>query len=114
MLARAAATTVREGGTVPEALSETILDLAYAVESLAAYVEEPEHPVETRRFALEAAGEATALLAERNDLRTSMLVGQIRSTAVDLLRASGMDSAEALEALRQTTDRTGRGPSLKQ
>jgi uncharacterized membrane protein YgaE (UPF0421/DUF939 family) len=114
VLARSAATTVREGGTVPEALSETILDLAYAVETLVAYIEEPEHPVETRRFALEAAGEATALLAERNDLRTSMLVGQIRSTAVDLLRASGMDSAEALEALRQTTDRTGRGPSLKE
>jgi uncharacterized membrane protein YgaE (UPF0421/DUF939 family) len=105
VLARAAATTVREGGSVPEALSETILDLAYAVESLAAYVEEPEHPVETRRFALEAAGEATAVLEERNDLRTTMLVGQIRSTAVDLLRASGMDTAEALEALRETTSR---------
>jgi uncharacterized membrane protein YgaE (UPF0421/DUF939 family) len=107
VLARAAAATVREGGTVPEALSETILDLAYAVETLAAYIEEPEHPGETRRFALEAAGEATAVLAERNDLGTSMLVGQIRSTAVDLLRASGMDSAEALEALRETTDRQG-------
>ena len=108
VLARVAATTVREGGTVPETLSETILDLAYAVETLAAYIEEPGHPVDTRRFALEAAGEATAVLAEQSDLRTSMLVGQIRSTAVDLLRASGMDSAEALEALRQTTDRTGR------
>jgi len=111
VLARAAATTVREGGTVPETLSETILDLAYAVESLAAYVEEPEHPVETRRFALEAAGEATAVLEERNDLRTSMLVGQIRSTAVDLLRASGMDTAEALEALRETTSRASQEPA---
>jgi hypothetical protein len=35
-------------------------------------------------------------------------VGQIRSTAVDLLRASGMDSTEALEALRQAADRTTR------
>jgi hypothetical protein len=103
VLARAAATTVREGGTVPEALSETILGLAYAVETLASYIEEPGHPMDTRRFALEAAGEATAVLAEHNDLRTSMLVGQIRSTTVDLLRASGMDSAEALEALRETT-----------
>jgi hypothetical protein len=108
VLARAAVTTVREGGAVPETLSETILDLAYAVETLAAYIEESEHPVETRRFALEAAGGATAVLDERNDLRTSMLVGQIRSTAVDLLRASGMDRAEALEALRETADRTDR------
>jgi hypothetical protein len=107
VLARAAATTVREGDAVPEDLSETILDLARAVETLSAYIEEPGHPVETRGFALEAAGAATAVLEERSDLRTSMLVGQVRSTAVDLLRASGMGSAEALEALRQTADRTG-------
>jgi hypothetical protein len=66
--------------------------------------------VETRRFALEAAGEATAVLQERNDLRTSMLVGQVRSTAEDPLRTSGMDSAEVLEALRVTTDLTAREP----
>jgi uncharacterized membrane protein YgaE (UPF0421/DUF939 family) len=106
VLARAAATTVREEETVPEALPETILGLANAVETLEPYIEEPGHPLDTRRFALQAAVEATAVLAEQSDLRTSMLVGQIRSTAVDLLRASGMDSAEALEALRQATDRT--------
>ncbi len=104
VLARAAATTVREGETVPEALSETILDLARAVETLSSYIEEPEHPVETRGFALEAAGGATAVLEERSDLRTSMLVGQVRSTAVDLLRAAGMDSTEAHEALRESAN----------
>jgi hypothetical protein len=106
VLARAAATAVREGEAVPEALTETILDLARAVETLSSYIEEPEHPVETRGFALEAAGGATAVLEERNDLRTSMLVGQVRSTAVDLLRAAGMDSTEAHEALRQRANRT--------
>jgi uncharacterized membrane protein YgaE (UPF0421/DUF939 family) len=110
VLARAAATAVREGGTVPEALSETILDLAYAVETLAAYIEEPEHPMDTRRFALEAAEGATAVLEESNDLRTSMLVGQIRSTAVDLLRASGMDRTEALDTLRDTTGHASQKP----
>ena len=108
VLARAAAAMIREGEIAPEALSETVLDLARAVETLSAYIEEPEHPVETRGFALEAAGGATAVLEERNDLGTSMLVGQVRSTAVDLLRASGMDSTEALEALRQAADRTTR------
>ena len=111
VLARAVATSVREGEPAPEALSETIRDLARAVETLTAYIEEPEHPVATRRFALEAAGGATAVLSERNDLRTSMLVGQIRSTAVDLLRASGMDSTEALEALRKAGDGTAREPT---
>jgi hypothetical protein len=32
---------------------------------------------------------------ERNDLEMSMMVSQIRSTAVDLLRALGMDHSEA-------------------
>ena len=41
------------------------------------------------------------MLKERNDLETSVLVGQIRSTAVDLLRASGMDYSESREALRE-------------
>jgi hypothetical protein len=111
VLARAVAATVREGEPAPEALPETIRDLARAVETLTAYIEEPEHPVETRRFALEAAGGATAVLSERNDLRTSMLVGQVRSTAVDLLRASGMDSTEALEALRKAADPTTQEPT---
>jgi uncharacterized membrane protein YccC len=111
VLARAAAATVREGEPAPQALSETVRNLARAVETLSAYIEEPEHPVETRRFALEAAEGATAVLLERNDLRTSMLVGQIRSTAVDLLRASGMDSTESLEALRKAAKRTTQEPT---
>jgi uncharacterized membrane protein YgaE (UPF0421/DUF939 family) len=111
VLARAAASTVREGGTVPEALSETILDLAYAVESLAAYIEEPEHPMDTRRFALKAAEGATAVLEESNDLKTSMLVGQIQSTAVDLLRASGMDRTEALDAFYEAASRASQRPA---
>ncbi|HEX5700062.1 MAG TPA: hypothetical protein VFX77_05400, partial [Rubrobacter sp.] len=113
VLARAAAAAVREGEPAPEALSETIRDLARAVETLSAYIEQPEHPVETRRFALEAAVGATAVLSERNDLSTSMLVGQIRSTALDLLRASGMDSTESLEALRNAANRTTREPTTQ-
>lgn len=35
------------------------------------------------------------VLNERSDLPTSMLVGQVRSTAVDLLRASGIHLDEA-------------------
>jgi hypothetical protein len=111
VLARAAAAAVREGEPAPEALSEAIRDLARAVEALSAYIEEAEHPVETRRFAIEAAVGATEVLLERHDLRTSMLVGQIRSTALDLLRASGMDSTESLEALRNAANRTTREPT---
>ena len=102
---------VREGTEAPDELSDTILDLARAVEALATYIEEPEHPLDTRRFALEAAEEATAVLRDRSDLQTSMMVGQIRSTAVDLLRASGMDSTESLEALHEAANRATEHPS---
>jgi hypothetical protein len=42
---------------------------------------------------------ATGVLATHNDLRTSMVIGQIRATAVDLLRASGLDATTARAAL---------------
>ena len=103
VLARAAVTMVREKGAAPGQLAEAILELALAVEALAGYLEKPDHPLDARRFALGAAGEATSVLKRSNDLETSVLVGQIRSTAIDLLQAAGMDPSEALEALRETS-----------
>ena len=111
VLVRAAASMVREGREAPEELCDTIIDLARAVGALAAYIEEPDHPLDTRRFALEAAEEATTVLKERSDLQTSMLVGQIRSTAVDLLGASGVERTDALDALRETTRRAAEEPA---
>jgi len=101
VLARAAVSMVREEKPVPERLLDTISDLARAVEALEDYLEEPDHPLHTRRLALRAAEEATIVLEEQHDLETSVLVGQVRSTAVDLLRASGMDTHTSLEALRE-------------
>lgn len=43
------------------------------------------------------------MLEGSNDLEISVLVAQIRSTAIDLLQAAGMDSSEALEALREAS-----------
>jgi len=102
VLARAAVTLVHERGAAPGELAEAILGLALAVEALAGYLERPDHPLDdARHFALGAAGEATSVLRSINDLQTSVLVGQIRATAVDLLRASGMDYSESRQALRE-------------
>lgn len=101
VLARATVGLVRHGEPAPGLLSEAVLYLARAVEDLAGYLEQPTRTVElpsetvASRFALKAAEEATAVLHERSDLPTSVLVGQVRSTAVDLLRASGMHLDEA-------------------
>jgi hypothetical protein len=54
-----------------------------------------------RQLALKAVGEATALLAGHKDLGTSALVGEVRAMAMDLLRGTGMDRAEVMEALEE-------------
>jgi hypothetical protein len=109
VLARAAVTLVREKGSASGQLAEAILGLALAVEALAGYLERPDQALDdARQFALGAAGEATSVLQSSNDLETSALVAQIRSTAIDLLQAAGMESSEALEALREAS-RPGSG-----
>ena len=54
---------------------------------------------------LEAARGATETLQERHGLAASVLVGQVRSMAVDLLRRTGMNQAEALAALEEAAPR---------
>ena len=105
VLARGTANAARRGDTAPPQLPEAVLDLSRAVKALATYLEEPGGPDETRRFALEAARKATEILEERHDLAISVVVGQIRSAAVDLLRSTGMDQASALQALEETAGR---------
>lgn len=100
VLARAALELVREQGASRGQLAEAILGLALAVEALADYLERPDFPVDVRHFALGAAEDATATLGTSNDLETSALVSQVRSTALDLLQAAGMGHSEALEAVR--------------
>jgi len=61
------------------------------VRALADYLEEAEGPEESRRSALEAARGATEALKAKHDLTVIVLVGQVRSMAVDLLRSTGMN-----------------------
>lgn len=121
VLARAAVQATRAGKAAPEPLSEAVRDLARAVGALSGkFQERPDRRLradagmhdeidpdgDAGRLALEAAGGAMAVLRERSDLTTSMLVGQVRSTSVDLLRASGMDREAALAALEEATRET--------
>ena len=113
-LARAALSVVRPEDPAPEPLPTAIRGLARATETLAAYLETFGDPDDTRRLALEAAREASALLTEREDLARSMsanaLVDQIHSTVVDILGSTGMDRGNALQVLEEATGRiTGPG-----
>lgn len=105
VLARGAANAVRRGDRIPELIPESVLDLSQAVKALAAYLEQSDGPDEARTRALEAARSATEVFKDHHDLTTSVLVGQIRSAAVDVLRSTGMDQASALSALEDAAGR---------
>ena len=105
VLARGAYNAVMRGDTIPPQLPEAVRDLSRSVRALATFLEETGGPEEARRYALAAARGATEALKERHELGTSVLVGQVRSAAVDLLRSTGMDQASALEALEEAAGR---------
>jgi hypothetical protein len=93
----------------PEPLSEAVRGLATATGALATYLQTSGDPEDTRRLALEAAREASALLNEREDLASNLavnaLVDQIHSSTVDILGSTGMDRSSALRALEEATGR---------
>jgi uncharacterized membrane protein YgaE (UPF0421/DUF939 family) len=109
-LSRAALSVVQPGEGSPEPLSEAVRTLATATEALADYLQTSGDPEDTRRLALEAASEASALLTKREDLARSLAVNafvdQIHSSAVDLLGSTGMDRGSALQALEGATGRS--------
>jgi uncharacterized membrane protein YgaE (UPF0421/DUF939 family) len=105
VLARGVYNAVSQGDTIAAPLPEAVLDLSRSVRALAAFLEDDEGPEEARRWALEAARRATEILDERHELGISVIVGQVRSAAVDLLRSTGMDQASALRALEDAAGR---------
>ena len=105
-VARVAKGAVRQGSPASGPLSEAVLDLSRAVQALGDYLEKPDDPEDARRSALDAADKATAALKEHGgDLAISVLVGQIRTTTVDLLMSTNMDQDSALQALEETAGR---------
>jgi len=86
VLARHALRAIR-AGTAPSELGDAVSDLAGAVWALAAAYDEPERAGEARDRASSAAVEATVLGA-RSGLAQAEVAAQVRSTAVDLMRAA--------------------------
>ncbi|HWH12685.1 MAG TPA: FUSC family protein [Solirubrobacteraceae bacterium] len=98
-VARAGLTAVRRRGEPDPELIEAIRVLAQAARSLGDHLADPALALSTRRLAADAAHRATDVLRRRHDLASSVLVGQIRATAFDLLRGSGLDAEAAREAI---------------
>ena len=78
------------GRTCRQPVAAAIRDLAEAVSKLREALIDPERADAVREPALRAAARATLVLQETGNLSVTVVVGQVRSTAVDLLRGSGL------------------------
>ena len=100
VLARAARRAIDLDENVPPEVADSLRELAAAVRGLGAELDDPDRADAVRGPALRAAGKATLVLERTGNMSVTVIVGQVRSTAVDLLRGSGMSYDEAAEAVR--------------
>lgn len=110
VLARRALSAIRRNGPAPADLAGAVALLGDAVLELGTQLEDPDSEVATRRLALEAAVKATAVLETDPGLSVNVIIGQVRSTAIDLLRGSGLSNDEARTALDAAVQRAGVAP----
>ncbi|HEX8105007.1 MAG TPA: FUSC family protein [Solirubrobacteraceae bacterium] len=103
VLARGAVRAVRFGDNVPPEISGALEDLAAAVRGLEQVLEGAPDGARgaVRDPALRAAATATRVLESTGNLSVSVIVGQLRATAVDLLRSAGLEDEAAIAAVRQ-------------
>jgi uncharacterized membrane protein YgaE (UPF0421/DUF939 family) len=89
VLARHVARFLRAGGRAPDELADSISDLTAAVWALAAELDEPARGSgQVRANASRAATRATLSFEGERELGLAEIVAQVRSTAIDLIRAS--------------------------
>jgi uncharacterized membrane protein YgaE (UPF0421/DUF939 family) len=90
VLARHVLRFLRTGEAAPRELSEALREIALAVWALAAEFEDPSRTTDLPLHVSRAAAYALATHdPARSNLALTEIVGQVRSTAIDLLRASG-------------------------
>lgn len=102
VLARGAARAISLDDHVPKLVTEAIRDLATSVRSLDRHLGGSPRRSATKDAALRAAARASAALEDTSNLSVSVIVGQVRSTATDLLISLGMTREEALEEVRNS------------
>lgn len=106
-LIRRSVTVLEDREPVPESLPSAVAQLAEAVRQLVAELGAGLEPEATRARALRAVSEAGRAYAVGVGFSGSVVVAQIRTTASDLLRATGIERIEANKRVRRAVD-TGR------
>jgi uncharacterized membrane protein YgaE (UPF0421/DUF939 family) len=100
VLARGAVRALSLSDNVPPEVADAIEDLAAGVLALERSLDDEASAEPVRELALRAATTASLVLERTGNLSVSVIVGQIRSTAVDLLAGTGMEGEAAIEAVR--------------
>jgi uncharacterized membrane protein YccC len=101
VLARGAVRALEVGDNVPPQACAALRELAEAARALGPWLRDPDAGEDVRRHAVAAAREASAVLETTANLSVSVIVGGVRSAAVDLLRGSGMERDEAVRLVRE-------------
>ena len=89
-LSRGAVAALTVGDNVPAPVPDSLRDLAETVRTLDDYLDDPAGRPVVREPALRAAAQATLVLEQTSNLSVSLIVAQVRSTAVDLIRGWGL------------------------
>lgn len=101
VLARGAIRAISLDENVPPEAGEALAELAAAVRALAAALDADHDFTAAREHAGRAAALSTLVLDRTTNLSVSVLVGQVRSTANDLMTGTGMSYDEATVAVRE-------------
>lgn len=101
VLARGAIRALSLHENVPPEVGQALNELAAAVRALRAALDSDHDFAATREHAGRAAGLATLVLESTANLSVSVIVGQVRSTANDLMTGTGMSYDEATAAVRE-------------
>jgi uncharacterized membrane protein YgaE (UPF0421/DUF939 family) len=101
VLARGTIRALSLDENVPPEIAGALRDLATAVRALGPALDDPDRVEDVRTPALRAAAEASLVLERTGNMSVSVIVGQVRSTATDLLTATGTSYDEATTAVRQ-------------
>jgi uncharacterized membrane protein YgaE (UPF0421/DUF939 family) len=101
VLARGTIRALSLDENVPPEIAGALRDLAAAVTALPDALDGHGGPERVREPAVRAAAQATLVLERTGNMSVSVIVGQIRSTAADLIAATGMSYEGAAAAVRE-------------
>ncbi|WP_433394424.1 FUSC family protein [Micromonospora sp. KLBMP9576] len=101
-LTRRAVTLIEDGEPIPQPMPEAVAHLAESVRRLKHEFAVGEEPEEAREQALRAVSEAGRAYAEGVGFSGNVVIAQVRTTASDLMVASGLTQEDANRGVRQS------------